>query len=191
MGFLDKILGAGTEQKVSHFLNEQVNDINTAINQEKNRSSSAGAKVSFCAQCGARLSDGQKFCPDCGTPVQTVMNTAAAQSRNSSSGSGSSIEIRMNEILSSEFSGFEVRKEIPSTDYGAAVGSRNYSYGLFRNGSPVLFILLTEHNRDNNRAFRGAKEASDRSGIPVMNFYTHMENEHQYVTNRIRQAVGN
>ena len=35
--------------------------------------------MAFCQNCGAQFSEGAKFCPSCGTPVQAVEAPAPVQ----------------------------------------------------------------------------------------------------------------
>ena len=49
--------------------------------------------------------------------------------------------------------------------------------------------MLTPHNRDNNLAFRNAKQACQAAGVPFINFYSHLPNEREYVVTRIRSML--
>lgn len=98
------------------------------------------------------------------------------------------IRTEMESILSTEFSDYEIRREVPAASLGA-VNARSYSYGMYRNGAPVVMIMITEHNKEQNRAFQGAKAACAQSNVKFLNFFTHMPNDRGYVVNRIRQAL--
>ena len=49
--------------------------------------------------------------------------------------------------------------------------------------------MLVEHNRDNNRAYLGAKETAVKSNVPFINFYLHMPNERNFVISRINRLM--
>lgn len=99
------------------------------------------------------------------------------------------LEREMMNLLADHFPEYDLRMEVSPSIFNADPMSRSYSYGLYRNGSPKMMIMVTEHNRDNNRAYRYAKQACENAGVPFLNFFTHMPNEKEYVINRIKNAL--
>jgi hypothetical protein len=91
-------------------------------------------------------------------------------------------------MLAAEFPGLAVREQVPVSEFGGE--GKPYDFALYRDGRAVAVIMLTPRNRDNNRAFKGAKEAAGTAGVAFINFYLHMPNERSYVAQRIRSFVG-
>lgn len=93
-------------------------------------------------------------------------------------------------ILKSEFSQYNIQENVEAiSSSGAGKGYRPYTYVLYKGGRAAAAIMLTPHNRDNNKAFRGAKNACSKAGVPFINFYTHFSNERNYVINRIKSFI--
>ena len=102
-----------------------------------------------------------------------------------------SVDQKFEQIFATDFSDLQVTREVAPESLGITAPSqcRPYSYALWRNGQPVAAIMLTPHNRDRNAAFLNAKAAALNSRIAFLNFYTHFQNERNYVVSRIRNAL--
>jgi hypothetical protein len=103
------------------------------------------------------------------------------------------MKAHFDEILKDEFSQFEIKENVSAENIsaeGAGKGFRPYTYVLYKNGRASAAIMLTPHNRDSNKAFRGAKDMCRQAGVPFINFYTHFANRRDYVVNRIKSFVG-
>ncbi|MDD3401267.1 MAG: hypothetical protein PHT58_06550 [Eubacteriales bacterium] len=94
-------------------------------------------------------------------------------------------------ILRSNFPQYMVHQNVPASRLGLdAVGNEKpYDFVLYGNDDIAGVIMLTEHNRDRNMAFRNAKGAAQDAGIPFINFYKHYPNESDYVIERIRSYL--
>jgi len=90
-------------------------------------------------------------------------------------------------ILSRDFADYEIREMVPAAELGAV--GRPYDFGMYKAGLLRAVVMLVEHNRDNNRAYLGPKEAARLAGIPFINFYLHMPNEYDFVVSRIRRMA--
>jgi len=91
------------------------------------------------------------------------------------------------EIIAAEFPQYTVRENISPSEFGGT--GRNLDFGLYSGSTLAGVVVLVEHNRDNNRAYRGAKESCQRAGIPFINFYLHMPNKREFVVYRIGHMV--
>ena len=87
-------------------------------------------------------------------------------------------------MLKENFSEYLIREYVPVAELGG--DGKPYDFLLIRNGAACGAIMLTEHNKTNNRAFKGAKAACQAAGVPFINFFDFMANEPGYVINRIR-----
>jgi hypothetical protein len=92
------------------------------------------------------------------------------------------------QILQAEFGAYQIAEFVPVSTLGGT--GKPYDFGLSQNGRLVAAIMLTEHNRTNNAAFKGAQAACEAAGIPFINFFLHMPNERGYVVNRIKSFLG-
>ena len=95
-------------------------------------------------------------------------------------------------IINNNFNEYEIKKNVPVANLDNKVnglGYRDYNYLLCKNGRLCCAIMLTNHNCDKNKQFIGAKNTCLNVKIPFLNFYTHFENEEQYVINRIKSAL--
>ena len=112
------------------------------------------------------------------------------------------------EILTSEFSSYNIRENVPVTDL---VGYANDEFQLYKTrpyqaykaewGQPFSFLLEENgiakgvvmlgngHSHDSNVKYLIARVYAKKMGIPYINFYTQMANERNYVIGRIRQMM--
>jgi len=90
-------------------------------------------------------------------------------------------------IISECFSEYIVREDVPVEELGGQ--GKPYDFMLIANGECAGVVMLVDHNRDNNRFYKGARYAAQASGIPFINFYTHMLNERGFVINRIKRLA--
>ncbi|MDR3070254.1 MAG: hypothetical protein LBU38_04510 [Propionibacteriaceae bacterium] len=91
------------------------------------------------------------------------------------------------QILAQDFADLTVREDVPVTELNGT--GKPYDFGLYRESQLIAVVVLVEHNRDNNRAYLGGKNAAAAAGIPFINFYLHMPNEHGFVVGRIRRFL--
>jgi hypothetical protein len=92
------------------------------------------------------------------------------------------------EILSSEFSQYEVRENVPLSEFGGE--GRAFDFALFEGGQIVAVVIMAKKNRVRNHHFWNSEKKAKELGVPFINFYTHMENEKDYVINRINRFMG-
>lgn len=123
----------------------------------------------------------------------TATATATVDTAASASGAPLSPEALVklfDEVLSSEFAVYEVRKNASAASLGiTGAPCKDYDYALISGGRTKAVIMLTPHNRDNNAAFKNAKANAKNSNVAFINFYTHMENERSYVVSRIKSFL--
>ena len=101
------------------------------------------------------------------------------------------IEQKFEQILTGDFPELRIMKNAAPANIGitAPQPCRPYTFALMRNGKAAVVILLTQHNRINNAAFKNARKSALDSKIPFLNFYTHMPNERGYITSRIKSVL--
>lgn len=97
---------------------------------------------------------------------------------------------RVERIAASEWSGYELRKNIPATELGADSNARDYSYGLYLNGIPkatIIIIDVPSHYKKKN--VRLAHEACERQHVFCMNLMLHLPNRYSYISKQLSDNV--
>ncbi len=105
-------------------------------------------------------------------------------------GEESIVNERIEKIAAEEWVGYELRKNIPASEMGAAAGARDYSYGLYLNGVPKAMILVmwdpTGYRKKNTRL---SHEACQAKGVYCMNLMLHLPNRRSYISEQLRKNV--
>jgi len=121
----------------------------------------------------------------------TVETTAVVESNTSSSGTNGmnpkEVTAYFADILSSEFSGYQIRESVPLSEFGGE--GRPYDFGLSKDGEFIGFVVLSQRNRTHNHPYWNSEKKAKELNIPFINFYTHMSNEREYVIKRINKFI--
>ena len=187
MGFFDKIIKNGISSGITNGISNGIsNGINNVLEGKVGEKlteamTPLGEAVSRMAENATALADAQD------DAIQSVKNANTYVPVESLI--DGNVEANFSEVLSTEFTDYEIRKNVSPMEIGGSNAARTYTFGLYQGGVPKLFITLTPHNRYQNRPFREAKSACENNGIPFLNFFTHFSNEKTYVVNRIRTAL--
>ncbi|MBR4818556.1 MAG: hypothetical protein IKX04_10055 [Clostridiales bacterium] len=100
------------------------------------------------------------------------------------------IEQKLDKILSTQFPTYGFGKEVPPTTLGA-VGANMmpYTYVVYLNGQPKLFIMRCWSNTCASRGYRFSKEFAASLGVPLINFLESLPNEESYIIDRLHQYL--
>lgn len=128
-------------------------------------------------------------CEEKDTAYKSGSNSSREERHVSTNLSPKAMPDYFNVIIRENFANYEINTNVPSSSLFGKSGARNYSYTLSLSGKVCACVMLTDHNRDNNVAFKNAKAFCAENNVPFINFYTHFPNEKDYVVERIRQAV--
>lgn len=94
------------------------------------------------------------------------------------------LRARFEQIVATDFSTYELRKDIPASTPDAV----GYTYGLYKGGMPCAFInVISDRHLYKKKPYVNAKQASVSRGVPHMNFFSHMPNEMGYISNRLKE----
>ena len=197
MGFLDNLLKKGVKNIINNLVDETTDRISDVIedtiggkadeSKTVNSSSNANTKVNTTADIPesvlremeetAKQFDSYKDKFDnydfgiCATTTTMPVMT------------------RISNILRTEYPEYEVKNNILPYTIGGKGMFRPYTYGLYLNGEPKAFIMVTDHNKEVRRAFRWSKEEAEKNGIPFINFLTQFPNTEEYIKNRLAQYI--
>jgi len=92
------------------------------------------------------------------------------------------------EILSSEFSSYEVRKDVPLSEFGA--DGRAYDFAIYSSGELKAVIAMPKKNRTRNHPYWNSQKKAKELGVAFVPFHQHMQNEKGYVINSVKRALG-
>ena len=112
------------------------------------------------------------------------------------------------EILSTYFSSYDIRENVPVTDLAGftndefklyhkrprqaykAEWGQPYTFVLEANGKARAIVMLGNgHCHDSNVKYLIARVYAEKLNLPYINFYTQMPNERDYVIGRIRKFL--
>ncbi len=97
---------------------------------------------------------------------------------------------RVERIVASEWSGYELRKNIPAVELGADSNARDYSYGLYLNGVPKAMIIIIDiPSHYKKKDVRLAHEACERQHVFCMNLLLHLPNRYSYISKQLSDNV--
>ncbi len=99
------------------------------------------------------------------------------------------LRARLEDVVIREWPDCELRREVPAYELGAFEGAKSYSYGLYRMEQPIAMIMILNRNGNNRQDVLLSQLASVESGVCYMNFYTHLPNETDYISNRLKVNV--
>ncbi|MEA4911179.1 MAG: hypothetical protein VB092_01010 [Oscillospiraceae bacterium] len=121
---------------------------------------------------------------------ETPQSAAETETPTAAAETPAALKARFASILSEEFSAYEVKTDVAPAQLGAAAApARAYDFALYKGGRAAGVILLTPHNRDRNAAFKNARAAAQKAGVPFINFYEHYPNERSYIVTRIKSFL--
>ena len=118
-----------------------------------------------------------------GQPVQPEVRQNTAANTAADPAEKMNAEAYFSEILTSEFSQYQIRKNVPLSEFGAE--GRPFDFGLYQNGKLAAVVVLAQHNKTRNHPYWNSQKKAQELNIPFINFYTHMPNERSFVIYRI------
>ena len=98
---------------------------------------------------------------------------------------GKPVDEKIREVMASEFSAYEVREDVSPHTIGGTGRFMNYSFGMYLDGQPKLFIMLVGKTTCAHREYRWSKEQAQAAGVEMINFVWHYPNEMDYIVNRL------
>ena len=103
---------------------------------------------------------------------------------------GRDVREKLEECFASEFSSYEIRKDVSPREFGGTGKFMNYSYAVYKDGAAKLFIMLTGKHTNSLREYRWSKEQAEKAGVPLINFVEHFPNNPRYISERLHQYLG-
>ncbi len=182
MGLFDKAFSKGLGDALGGALGSKVTDAMDALEQATGLDFNGDGKQRGAGDVFGSMHEGSAV------PGQQEVQQQALQQTDSNWSAGQITDKHyFEEILSSSFGNYVVHEDVPVSTFGGE--GKPYNFALYQGDTCAGVIMLVEHNRDNNRAYKGAKAAAQNAGVPFINFYTHMPNERSFVVSRITRLA--
>ncbi|MBO7401791.1 MAG: hypothetical protein J6U10_02235, partial [Lachnospiraceae bacterium] len=64
-----------------------------------------------------------------------------------------------------------------------------YSYGVYKDGQPKLFIMIINNNTCAMREYRWSKEQAEKAGVTLINFRLNEPNSVMYIRDRLHKYL--
>ncbi|MDR1823889.1 MAG: hypothetical protein LBR27_00880 [Bifidobacteriaceae bacterium] len=166
MGLLGRIVKSAVGEAIEHTVREAVEKVTDRDDQSSTGQTPSGVTTPEAAPSGS-------------------LSAAAEEA-------GLHDKAAFRSLLAARFPELAVREDVPVSELGG--DGKPYEFALFRGAAgpattAVGLVVLVAHNRDNNRAYKGAKAAAQAAGVPFINFYLHMPNQPDFVEGRIRRLM--
>lgn len=98
---------------------------------------------------------------------------------------------RIEEIAARDWSDYELRRQVPSSEVNAPEGSEPFfEYGFYQGGALVAVIkILNDNNAYCRRSVRLAQAACRGQNVKYMNFMSYMMNRPEYIAKRFADNI--
>lgn len=100
------------------------------------------------------------------------------------------VEERIEYVLRSSFSQYEVRRNVDAREFMAEDMADSYSYVLYLEGTPKLSIMVMNgHNEYAKKSVRLAHAASENMSVPCINIMTYLPSTAEYIQTAIHEKL--
>lgn len=165
MGFLDKLLSRETRKLIDNVADRITDAVKNAAN---------GTGSDFVNS----------------TANTTVKNAAAGSSEEDCCHNISVVSDRIRTILTENFSGCELRKQISASEIGASDISWKYTYGVYRDGYAVAMINILDNPNDYRRKIvLQSKQVCADHGIGYVHFLLRLPNRSSYILEQLQKII--
>ena len=165
MGFLDKLLNKETK-KLINTVADRVTDV------VKNAVSETG---SYFGNSAAN------------TPMKNIVTGSGEED---CCHDAALVCSRIQTILAENFSGCELRKQIPASEIGAANIAWQYTYGVYRDGYAIAMINILDNPNDYRRKIvLQSKQVCVDHGIGYVHFLLHLPNRSSYILEQLKKII--
>ena len=97
---------------------------------------------------------------------------------------------RFEDIIATEWQGYELKENVSAEKFDAEEGARNYSYGLYCNGEPkAMIMVLRGHNEYRKSDVVKAEKACRNNNIAYLNFMVYFPNKRDYISERLKDNI--
>ena len=98
---------------------------------------------------------------------------------------------KLEEVFAAEYNNYELRKDVHISEIKISDEDISYSYGLY-SGSVIpkaLIMVINNRNDYRTRPFKVAKIIAENEGIVYLNFFSHLPNEMDYISQLLKDNI--
>lgn len=96
---------------------------------------------------------------------------------------------KIRSVMASEFPAYELRENVSPTTLGGTGRFMDYSFGVYQDGTPKLFMMIVGKTTCAHSEYRWSKEQAQAAGVEMINFVAHYPNKVDYIVNRLHQYL--
>lgn len=179
MGFLDNLLKKGTHKIISGVVDSVVDNV---VDNVKGviRGNDSSAETKSSPNISVKIND----------------RTIIEKNRENETGDDAdccfdeNVVCRRIEMIAAEdWPGYELRRDIPATEFGADERAHGFNYGLYLNGQPKVMIMLLDHYQYRSQYVQRAHAACKNRGVGSFHLLMHLPNRKTYIAERLKAAM--
>lgn len=179
MGFLDNLLKKETRKIISGVVDSVVDNVMDNVKGAiKGNDSSAGTKSS----------------PN--VSIKINGRTMVEKNRENETGDDADccfdenvVRQRIEMIAAEDWPSYELRRDVPATEFGADERAHGFDYGLYLNGQPKVMIMLLDHYQYRSQYVRCAHAACKSQGVGSFHLLMHLPNRKTYIAEQFRAVM--
>lgn len=96
---------------------------------------------------------------------------------------------RIEMIAAQDWPGYELRRNIPATEFGADEQAHGFDYGLYLNGQPKVMVMLLNQYQYRSSYVQRAHAACKNKGVGSFHLLMHLPNRKTYIAERIKAVM--
>ena len=176
MGFLDKLLNQGArilKEAAGDALENAADEIISGLKGNEAQSVNSSVRRDNCEAVPDTDCDDYEMVPE--------GYDAALQDED--------VEVKLRTVLAKEFPQYEVREQVSPTTLGGTGKFLPYTFGVYENDRPKLFIMVVGKNTCQHRDYRWSKEEAQKAGVTMINFVEAFDNYINYIIERLHQYL--
>ncbi|MBE5883614.1 MAG: hypothetical protein E7291_04245 [Lachnospiraceae bacterium] len=169
MGFLDSLLRQGAKRLISEVTDAAIDAVKDEIISNRDKKDESNVNTMRVAASTAKADDS----------VPAGYESVAEED----------VEVKLRTVFAKEFPQYEICENVSPTTLGGTGKFMDYTFGVYENGVPKLFIMVVSGNDCALRTYRWSKEEAQRAGVTLINFVAAFENRIDYIINRLHQYL--
>ncbi len=175
MGLFDSILKQGAKRLISEVTNAAIDTVTDEIKKNFADGGSNNTTTSTATTVKKELSLEERL----GYKVPEGYEDVAEET----------VDVKLRAVFQREFPQYEIREGVSPTTIGGTGNFMPYTFGVYENGQPKLFIMEVYNNTCRERLYRWSKEEAEKAGVPMINFVGLFENKIDYIIDRLHQYL--
>lgn len=179
MGFLDNLFKKETRKIISGVVDSVVDNMVDSVKgaiQGNNASGTAESAPEAASAMNSQPAVGRKRENETGDDADCCFDENIVRRR---------IEM----VAAEDWPGYELRRDIPATEFGADKKAHSFDYGLYLDGQPKVMIMLLEQYQYRSDYVQRAHSACRKCGAGSFHLLMHLPNRKTYIAERLRAVM--